>query len=393
MKRTLSIPVSLNAERYLPLMEKSSGIFNAHVDWALENKTYNKSKAHHALYEEIKKLYPEMPTGLIQAIRDTAMEAVKATAFKKKPRKKKYSGIRFDKRTMSLRGHQLTLSCIGARERTILEIPEYFRKIFENWKLKGATLTYSVRTKQFWIRLIYETKTPPAKAEGAILGIDTGLIHLSVTSEGRFFSNRSIRASQRRYLYNRKTLQAKGTLSSKNRLRAMSGKEKRFSRDVNHQVAKKLASLDHVKTYVLEDLRGIRNKNRKKQANKRIGSWPFHQFAFFLTYKAEMLGKQVVYVDPRYTSKKCSCCKAINNKSRKKSKYHCNDCNFQLHADWNAAINIRDNYILSSTSKTSEEQGTVNCPLEKVGITSYGVVSNVSTHALDTSLQPCAVGS
>jgi len=118
---------------------------------------------------------------------------------------------------------------------------------------------------------------------------------------------------------------------------------------------------------VLEDLKGIRKKNRGKKENKRIGSWPFHQFNFFLTYKAEKLGRQIVFVDPRYTSQKCSCCKSTNKKSRKKAKYYCVDCHFQLHADWNAAINIRDNYILSSTLETSEEQAAVNQPYVTIG--------------------------
>lgn len=367
MKRTVSIPISLNPAAFLPLMEQCSEIFNIHADWALENKTYNKSKAHIALYEQIKEKHPEIPTAFIQAVRDTAMEAVKGCAFKKRPRKKKYSSLRFDKRTMTLRGKQLSLSCMGARERVILNVPQYFSSIFESWKLKGATLTYSVKSKQFWIRLVYESETPVLKEEGVILGVDRGLKQLAVTSEGQFFSNQSIREVQRRYLYNRKTLQAKGTRSAKNRLRSMSGKEKRFSRDVNHRVTKQLVSLEHVKTFVLEDLKGIRDKNRGKKQNKKMGSWPFYQFALFLTYKAEMLGKQVVYVNARYTSKKCSCCKAIAKGSRQKSKYNCKQCHFQMHADWNAAINIKDNYILSSTSKTSEEQAVVIQPNVTIG--------------------------
>jgi IS605 OrfB family transposase len=343
-------------------MQWSAEIFNIHVDWALEHKTYNKSKAHHALYQQMKQKHSQIPTAFIQSIRDTAMEAVKATAFKKRPHKKKYSGIRYDKRTMTLRGRQLSLSCIGSRERILLEVPECFRNIFETWKLKGATLTYSVKKKQFWIRLVYETETPPIKLEGISLGIDRGLRQLAVTSEGQFFSNNKIRANQRRYLYNRRTLQAKGTPSAHRRLKMLSGKEKRFSRDVNHQVTKKLILLEPVKTYVLEDLSGIRNQKRGKHGNKRLGSWPFHQFRLFLAYKAEVYGKQVAYVDPRYTSQKCSCCKDINKKSRNKGTYHCINCNFRLHADWNAAINIRDHYLLSSTSKTSEEQATVNWP-------------------------------
>lgn len=367
MKRTVSIPISLNPLSYLPLLEHCSQIFNDHVDWALENKTYNKSKAHTALYEQMKEKHPDVPTAFIQAVRDTAMEAVKATSFKKRPRKKKHSGLRFDKRTMTLRGEQLSLSSLDKRERVTLKIPDHFRPIFDSWKLKGATLTYSVKTKQFWIRLVYETETPALKTEGTVLGIDRGIKQLAVTSEGQFFSNNKIRASQRRYLYNRKTAQAKGTPSARSRLKAMSGKEKRFSRDVNHQVTKQLVRLDSVKTYVLEDLKGIRNKRRGRKLNKRLGSWPFHQFGVFLAYKAEILGKEVVYVDAHYTSRKCSRCKTIQKNNRKKSKYHCNLCNFQLHADWNAAINIRDNYILSSTPKVSEEQAAVIQPHVTIG--------------------------
>src|SRR5208282_1629018 len=107
VRRAVSIPVGLNPICFLPLMEMSSGIFNSHVDWALENKACSKSKAHHALYKIMKELFPEIPTAFIQSIRDTAMEAVKGTGFKKRPRRKKYSGVRFDKRTMTLRGRQL----------------------------------------------------------------------------------------------------------------------------------------------------------------------------------------------------------------------------------------------------------------------------------------------
>jgi putative transposase len=391
MKRTVSIPIDIPPDRFLPLMEACSCIFNEHVDWAMENDTYNKSKAHKALYQPIKGQYPTIPTAFIQSVRDTAMEAVKATKGKKKPRKKRYSGIRFDRRTMSLRGRQLSLSCIGKRERVILDVPKYFEKIVDTWNLKGATLTYTVSKKQFWIRLVYEIETPPVKPGGKVVGVDRGLKHLAVTSDGQFFSNSTIRANQRRYLHSRQTLQAKGTPAARRRLKAMSGKEKRFSRDVNHQVSKKLANLPDVMTIVLEDLEGIRNKRRGKKLNKHLSSWPFHQFALFLEYKAEYCGKEVRYVDARFTSQKCSCCKSILKVNRNKSQYKCRRCDFWLHSDWNAAINIRDDYVLSSACITSEEQAAVNPPLQGRS-TNYEVSLNVSAHVSDTSLQPCAVG-
>ncbi|MBT9170190.1 MAG: hypothetical protein DDT18_00529 [Actinobacteria bacterium] len=79
MQHTVSIPVALDEKRFLPLLQQCAEIFNTHVDWALENRTYNKKKAHHALYAQLRGRYPNLPSAFVQAIRDTAMEAVKAT--------------------------------------------------------------------------------------------------------------------------------------------------------------------------------------------------------------------------------------------------------------------------------------------------------------------------
>lgn len=241
MKRTVSIPVDLPSERFLPLMSQCAEIFNAHIDWAIANKAYNKNKAHKELYHSLREQYSCVPSALVQTIRDNALEAIKATKFKSIPKKKPTSGLRYDKRTMTLRGKQLTLSCIGKRLSLILDVPEYFRTVFETWDFCSATVTYTKNTKQFWVRLVFETETPQ-QVEGQIQGIDRGLYHQAVTSDGQFFSSSKIRKVQRRYLYNRRQLQQKGTRSAKRRLKAMSGREKRFMRVINHCVSKKLAN-------------------------------------------------------------------------------------------------------------------------------------------------------
>jgi putative transposase len=362
MKRTVSIPVNLPSERFLPLMDKCAEIFNAHIDWALANRTYNKNKAHKGLYHLLRLQHPCVPSALVQTIRDNALEAIKATKFKRIPRKKPTSALRYDKRTMTLRGQQLTLSCIGKRVSLILNVPDYFKEVFETWDFCAATLTYSKHSKQFWVRLVFETDDPPTLEVGKVLGVDRGLYHMASTSDGQFFSGSNVRACSRRYLYNRKKLQQKGTRSAKRRLKAMSGKEKRFMRDCNHCISKKLAALNDVKIYVLEDLSGIRNQRRNKKVNKWISSWSFYQLEQFLTYKAEAKGKKVAYVDARYTSQKCSRCKQRHSTNRHKSRFHCKTCGFKSHADMNAATNIKDDYILSTAPSESVEQGSVNNP-------------------------------
>ncbi|MFQ3629329.1 MAG: transposase, partial [Cyanobacteriota bacterium] len=204
--------------------------------------------------------------------------------------------------------------------------------------------------------------TPQQLTQGKVLGIDRGLYHMVVTSDGQFFSSSQVRATQRRYLHNRKTLQQKGTRSAKRRLKAMSGREKRFMRDVNHCVTKKLANLPDVAVFVLEDLSGIRKNRRGKKMNKWLGSWSFYQQDLFLAYKAEALGKRVAFGDPRYTSQKCNVCKHIRRTNRTKSRFHCRNCGNRDHSDWNAAKNHRDDYILSTTQIGTVEQAAVNLP-------------------------------
>ncbi|WP_448269231.1 RNA-guided endonuclease InsQ/TnpB family protein [Nostoc sp. DSM 114159] len=361
MKRTVSIPVDLPSTRFLPLMNQCAEIFNAHIDWALANSSYNKNKAHKELYHLLRVQFPSVPSALLQTVRDNALEAVKATKFKSIPRKKPTSGLRYDQRTITLRGRQLTLSCIGKRISLMLDVPDYFKEVFETWEFCGASVTYAKKQAQFWVRLIFETEDPP-QIQGKIQGIDRGLYHQAVTSDRQFFSSSKIRALQRRYLFNRRKLQQKGTRSSKRRLKAMSGREKRFMSDTNHCLSKKLANQPLVAVFVLEDLSSIRTQRRGKKMNKWLGSWAFYQQDQFLSYKAKALGKRVVHQNPRYTSQKCNICKQIKRTNRHKSRFQCQNCGHRTHADLNAAKNVRDDYILSSTQLRTEEQVSVNAP-------------------------------
>ena len=363
MLRTVSIPVDLPPKRFFPLMAQCAEIFNAHTDWALKHLTYNKSKAHRDLYSQLRLNYPDVPSALLQATRDNALEAIKQTKFQRKPRKKLTSGLRYDKRTMTLRGEQLTLSCIGKRVKLILNVPDYFKEIYDNWDFRGATVTYTKQTKQFWVRLIFEHPDPSKLEYGDVQGIDRGLYHLCSTHDGKFYSSNKIRANQRRYLYNRKQLQQKGTRSAKRRLKAMSGREKRFMRDVNHCVSKDLANQSKYRIFALEDLSGIRNQTRGKKLNKWLSSWSFSQLEFFLSYKCIALGKETAFVDARYTSQRCSRCGNTKRANRKKSHFHCRSCGFKAHSDINSGLNIRDNFFLSSIQHGTEEQAAVNQPI------------------------------
>jgi len=362
--KTISIKINeLDKEEYLQLLKESSHLFNYYTKWAYEVKSFNKGECHKANYFKVQELFPNIKTALIQSIRDNALESVKSRKFKcKQPLKKETSGLRLDKRAITVRGDQVTLIGISKRHKEILCVPEIYKEMFELWEFKMSTLTYQKKNNQFWLNLVFqnpvEVIVKPIKSSKEIVGIDRGLYHIAVTSDNQFYSAKEIRKQRRKHLYIKKTLQQKGTQSAKRKLKKISGKEKRFMKDVNHCITKSLVNNPQYNMFVLEKLTNIRNKRKGKKLNKLLANWSFYQFEQFLTYKANALGKQVVYIDPHYTSQKCSNCGDTNKSSRNKSQYKCKSCGYFEHADINASLNIKRNYTISIAQLESMEQAS-----------------------------------
>lgn len=377
MFRTLNFKIKLDDEtRYLELMEIVGSVFNMHTEWAYEKKSWNGQLANKDLYYQIKEKYPNLPTGLIQTTRNVAMESVKRGKFKcKRPIcKSKYMTVRYDVRTISRHGtNSFTLSTLDKRQKIWIETPndENRKDIFLNWKFKSASVSFCKKTKQFWIHLQFEKETPQSiknTNKDNILGVDLGIHNLVTTSDPNIsFGSKKLRSHQRQYLFLKSKLQAKGTASAKRHLKRLSGKQMRFSKDLNHQISKNIVNSKY-DIFVFEDLSGIRSKKHfSKKLNNWISHWAYSQLQSFVQYKSEAIGKMVVKVDPAYTSQTCSNCGEVKKQHRFKSHFKCSKCGFIEHADFNAALNIRNRFILSS-SETTEEQAAVNQPIVTVGM-------------------------
>ena len=75
----------------------------------------------------------------------------------------------------------------------------------------------------------------------------------------------------------------------------------------------------------------------KRGLNRAITQQSWGLFFEMLKYKAEKKGGEVIEVDPKFTSQKCSCCGYISKENRKsQSRFRCIKCNFRL----NASLNI-----------------------------------------------------
>jgi putative transposase len=153
-------------------------------------------------------------------------------------------------------------------------------------------------------------------------------------------------------------LQAKGSRSARRHLKKLSGKQFRRRRDHDHVLSKRIVqNTPEGATVVLENLKNIREtsnmgrgkKDSHSRENKRrLHSWSFAQLYSFIEYKAQARGIRVVKIDPRHTSQTCSKCgyQARDNR-RLQSVFHCRSCGYQLNADLNASLNIREKYSAS----------------------------------------------
>ena len=386
MRRSITVFPKLTGNEVSSIVEtrkQYARAFNMSTECLINNNSTSKRFLHKVQYETIKEECPSLPTGLIQCARDVAVEAVKSwnekmTELKRRdpkkagrirrPSMKEKCTMRYDVRTVTLRGNQLTFSTCDKRIRTIISIPGFFTERYpdsEGWKLKGANIGIDRKGRVF-VNLIYECHDPVIEEnkDGKIVGLDRGVYNIVTTSDGTHYGAKDVRRVKRKYNHVRSELQEKGTRSAKRRLKAISGCEKRFVHDQNHCISKKLANTDgDVSIYVLEDLSSMNMKRLKGKSNKTmrkwLSAWSYSDLEFKLIYKCQRNGIRVEFVDARYTSQKCSECKTIDKASRKGNRYVCRHCGNSMHADVNAAINIRDNYI---TRVEQSGQAAVNQP-------------------------------
>ena len=122
-------------------------------------------------------------------------------------------------------------------------------------------------------------------------------------------------------------------------LKRIKRRESNIVRDLNHKISRKIVdeALKNKQGIRLENLKGIRKRKVAKAFRHSLNSWSFHQLKTFIEYKAKLLGVPVEYIDPAYTSQRCSRCGLIGNRDRKMFKC---SCGHVANADVNAAYNI-----------------------------------------------------
>jgi putative transposase len=182
-----------------------------------------------------------------------------------------------------------------------------------------------------------------------VLGIDLGIVNLAVDSDRQIFESSKVEKTRKHYNERRSGLQKIGTRSAKRKLKKLSGKERRFKKDTNHIISKKIVSKAKgtARAIGIEDLTNIRTRvtvKGNKEKRDRHSKWAFAELREFMTYKARKEGVPLLKpVKSKNTSRQCSSCGYIDKRNRKnQNDFECLQCHYKEMADYVAAKNIAD---------------------------------------------------
>ena len=230
-------------------------------------------------------------------------------------------------------------------------IKAVFSRQFDG-KIKTVTISKTA-TGKYYASILVETNQ--AKVTASIIesdktiGIDLGLNHLLIQSDGQKIENpKYLRQAQKRLaiqqkIFARKKKESKNYQRQKLNVACIYEKVRLQRLDLHHKLTHHLICENQATTYAVEDL-GIKNMVKNSKLAKSISDVAWGQFLTLLQYKAEWYGKNVLKIG-RFvpSSKTCSCCGYKMEKLPLSVRlFECPSCNLVEDRDVNASINIRN---------------------------------------------------
>lgn len=228
------------------------------------------------------------------------------------------------------------------------------RIIDGEYKLCDSRIT-KVKTK-FYLLITYQFEKSKVKTDKSrVMGIDLGIVnsayvafnfdnYLRYSIEGNEIISFRQRIEARRNALLRQSKYAGEGRRGHGRATLLKPIEKlrervtNFRKTTNHKYSRYIVDLAEkhgVGIIQMEELSGINERS------KFLKQWSYYELQQFIEYKAKEKCIEVRYIDPKYTSQRCSNCGHIAGGNRmKQADFHCVICGYNTNADFNAARNI-----------------------------------------------------
>ncbi|ERS86113.1 RNA-guided endonuclease InsQ/TnpB family protein [Halomonas sp. PBN3] len=264
-------------------------------------------------------------------------------------------------RFKSKRGKQSSYHCVGVKVGDgWIKVPKLgpikakvHRKV--EGRLKSITLTRTVTGKHY-ASLLFDIEQaapePIQSVEGSkVIGLDVGLSHLTIDSNGRKTANPRFLKQAQQNLKRKQQALSRTKKGSANRAKARLLVAKAHERlanarhDFQHKLSRQI--VDDNQVVIVETLK-VRNMMKNARLAKHIGDASWHALTVKLHYKAKEQGKHLVKIDPWFASSKtCHACQyKVDEMALSIRSWECPTCHTQHDRDINAALNIKHQGII-----------------------------------------------
>lgn len=227
------------------------------------------------------------------------------------------------------------------------EVEAKLHRTFDG-KLKTVTVSMTC-TGKYYAALLFDDgyKNVLADTNGKAIGIDLGLTHFVITSDGSKFDNPRHLRKREKNLKRKQQKQERKVKESSNRAKAkriVARVHERITntrKDFQHKLSRKLVNENQV--IIVENL-AVKNMVKNHNLAASISDCGWSEFTRQLKYKAEKEGKIYLEIGRFFpSSKTCHVClNQIGSLSLEVRSWTCTKCNTKHDRDINAAINIRD---------------------------------------------------
>ena len=214
--------------------------------------------------------------------------------------------------------------------------------------IKTVTVSRNPDGKHFVSVLVDDGKgNPELMPVDKAIGIDVGLTHFAITSDGSKFDNPRFFIKHQRNLKRKQQKLSKKKKGSQNRKKArlavakVHSKIARCREDFLHKLSRKIVNENQVIAVENLNVKGMVKNHNLAKAISDVG---WGMFCTMLKYKAESEGRQYIEIDRWFpSSKTCHVClNRVDNLTLDVRAWTCKHCGTHHDRDVNAAINIRN---------------------------------------------------
>ena len=350
----------------LDLLLEHQKVWNYMSEIAFKMKKIDKKILYDKSYHNCRKIFPNCPSQVIIRAKDSVYATYKTIQSNHHKlefaAKQENLSIRLDKRLYTFSpNNQIKLTTTDRRILSFYTPYNKFQELFSKYSVCDPLIF--VKDNQIWLAVSFEVNSPTL-IENSCIGVDLGIKRFATTSEGLSIIDKKFLKEKRKLRYLKRQLQSKTKItfsnSAKRKLKISKRKEYYKNKDQSNFIANTILKTKS-NIIVMEDLSGIKSKNKGKKFNNRQSQVPYFELRRILTYKAQLLGKEVVTVDPSYTSKNDH--RNIEKGIRKGCRYYASDGKI-FDADWNAAINIANRYATRKRANGIELPVSFGLPID-----------------------------